>query len=118
MPAILYYPVFTMKTLREIVARNIAAIMDNPTTPLTQEAVGKRAGLPQRTVGRLKNGTTAASLTTLAAISRGLGVEPWQLLVPDLDPRNPPIIRPTSQSEQRLYKKFAQLIEESKKISH
>lgn len=105
------------KSLRDVVSSNIAKIMDNPDSPLTQAEVGKRSGLPQRTVGRLKNGSTAASLTTLGAISKGLGVEPWQLLVPDLDPSNPPMFIPTSPDERRLYKKFEQLLEESKKIT-
>jgi transcriptional regulator with XRE-family HTH domain len=104
------------KSLRDVVAANIAKIMDNPTAPLTQEAVGKRSGLPQRTVGRLKNGSTAASLTTLGAISKGLGVEPWHLLVPDLDPTNLPVLRVATPEEQRLYQKFEQLLEETRKI--
>lgn len=105
------------KSLQDVVAGNIARLMDNPAAPLTQGAVGKRSGLPQRTVGRLKNGSTAASLTTLEAISKGLEVDPWQLLIPDLDPKNLPVLVPTTPSGRRLYKKFQQLFEDIKETS-
>ncbi len=115
MPADSNYYLHMKKTLRDVVANNIARIMDDPAAPLTQEAVGRRSGIPQRTVGRLKNGSSAASLTTLEAIAKGLGVEPWQLLIPDFDPKQPPLLRSATQDEQRLYRKVEQLLEDSKK---
>lgn len=89
--------------------------MDDSAPPLSQEAVGRRSGLPQRTVGRLKNGSTAASLTTLEAIAKGLGVEPWQLLIPDFDPDNLPALDSADPGEQRPPRKTNSLAEEKKK---
>lgn len=57
-------------------------------------ATAKHAGLVvgQTTVGRVERAVHAADIETIEALGKGLGIEPWQLLVPDLDPSAPPSI--------------------------
>lgn len=57
-------------------------------------AAAKHAGLDvgQTTVGRVERAVHAADIETIEALGRGLGVEPWQLLIPGLDPAAPPSI--------------------------
>lgn len=57
---------------------------------LTQAAVARLSGIPQRTVGRIKNGEQTPTLTMLDGLAKAFRVEPWQLLVPSLRPGRPP----------------------------
>ena len=43
------------------------------------------------------------TLRTLDILATAFGLEPYQLLIPGLDPANPQILRILSASEQRLY---------------
>lgn len=81
------------KPLTEVLAENVRALMDE--RGLKQTGVAKnatRAGKPidQRTVGRVLAGEFPAQVTTLDGLAAGIGVEPWQLLVPNLDPKSLP----------------------------
>lgn len=53
-------------------------------------ALGARADLGKSTVDRLKKGESAPTLTTLDKIAHAYSLQPWQMLVPDVDPAHPP----------------------------
>ena len=73
------------KTLRQIVAENAKATrLDRK---LSQPDVAKRAGrlgheIDQSTVSRMERSTHPSSIDHLEALAKGLGVEPWRLLIP------------------------------------
>lgn len=66
----------------------------------------------KKQVQRALGATNSPTLDTLAAIADACGMLPWQLLVPNLDPANPPVFTMTK-TERELYsrvkKDFASL---------
>jgi hypothetical protein len=56
--------------------RRLGGITDNPASPLFSSSTGTR----------LKKQDTAVGIDVVAMCAHSLNVEPWQLLVPDLDP--------------------------------
>jgi hypothetical protein len=76
--------------LIEVLATNVRSLMNE--RRLKQATVSKNATtrgrtIDQRTVGRVLNAEFPAQVSTIEALASGIGVEPWQLLVPDLDPK-------------------------------
>lgn len=96
--------------MQRVIAENIRALMQSGRGGLrTQEAVAKAAraaGFPidQKSISRALNATNALQVNTIQAIAAAFDVEPYQLLIPGLDPRNPQILRTLSPVEERLYK--------------
>lgn len=72
------------------IARNIRAAQKH--IGATQADVEKRSRgqVKQRTFSHAAAGKVAQQADTIARIAHALGLEPWQLLVPDLDPARPP----------------------------
>lgn len=62
------------------------------------------------TIGRIRNAQHAATLSTLEAIAAHYRLEPWQLLIEDLDPSNPPQLAFPSRAERELYERFKAFI--------
>lgn len=50
------------------------------------------AGVSPSTVGRIMNLEQAPGIDTLDALARVYGLRAWQLLIPNLDPANPPVL--------------------------
>lgn len=104
MPSICgYYAYVPNKSLINVLADNLRAVMK--VRDLTQNKVAeaaKRGGktIDQRTVGRVLNAEFPATVTTLEAVAKGAGIEPWQLLRPDLDVTELP--RPQMAGHPRL----------------
>jgi len=71
-------------TARQIVAKNLRRLMEGSTTLNTQDKVGKKAGVKQRTVGYLLDPETtdmkSPKLETVEKVARAFGLEPWVLL--------------------------------------
>ena len=95
--------------VQTILAANVRALMQANPSLKTQGAVAdatRRAGLAidQKTVGRVLKASHAVQLDTVQALAAAFGVEPYQLLIPGLDPKNPQILRALSKAEENLYK--------------
>lgn len=73
-------------------SENLRALMESGLGPDSQLQLAKRAGVSQSTVGRALSGHTRATVETVGRIAKVYGLSPWQLLVPDLDPRAPPAL--------------------------
>lgn len=82
-----------------ILGENIRALMEHHGVRReTLEAIyldGRKKGkrVSPRTIGGLahpREGTSAPQLDVVAAIAAAFDLLPWQLLVPDLDPADPP----------------------------
>lgn len=79
------------------------------TQPQVAEAASRHnKSIDQGTISRIERASMAASIEVLEALAAGLDVAPWQLLVPEADPSNPPILREASQAERDLWKKLQQ----------
>lgn len=93
------------KTLNigQVLSANLCRLMDDAEPPITQTAVSKVSGIPQRTISRIKRGEVSATLNNVEGLAKALGLLSWQLLVPDLDPHNPPLLRSATKEEKELY---------------
>ena len=86
---------------------NLKALMSAHATLTTQAALGKAAGIDQRTVGRIINGTHSPTLKAVEALARAYRLAAWQLLMPGLDPLNLPVAQ--TASEKALYSRMQEL---------
>lgn len=84
------YDVRVRKTLKELLSDNMSRLMGDGPGKTSQAEVGRRSGIPQRTVGRIKNGEGAVTLVKLEKLATGFRLKPWQLLVEDIQPEKPP----------------------------
>lgn len=95
--------------MQKVIADNLKALMDAGRHGLkTQQAVAKaarEAGYPidQKSVSRVLRAENAPQVDTVQAIAAAYDIEPYQLLIPGLDPRNPQILRRLSAAEAALY---------------
>jgi transcriptional regulator with XRE-family HTH domain len=102
-----YYHLHNMKQGQQpekILAANIKMLMEKHVSLNSEAKVAKAGGLSQRTVNRARNGLQVR-LESLSGLSRAFGLAPWQLLVPGLDPSNPPILSLTPE-EKALYERL------------
>lgn len=80
------------KRAAEVLAANVQRLMDYIGEG-TQTGLEKATKVPQKTISRALNQENSPQLATIEDLARGCGLEPWQLLVPGLDPKNPPTLR-------------------------
>lgn len=80
--------------IRGVLSRNVKAFMRARPEIGSQPLLERATGIPARTIGRILNGEQFATIEKLEELARGLRCEPWQLLVPDLDPAALPERRP------------------------
>lgn len=81
-----------MASLKEIVAANVRRLLR---LEEGESGVSKliRLGVANGTAQRVLGGTTAIGVDVLDSLARKLHVEPWQLLVENLDPDRMPTLR-------------------------
>jgi transcriptional regulator with XRE-family HTH domain len=96
---------------QSILSTNLKALMQASEDLRSQAALGKRCGIDQRTVGRILNEEHSPQLKQIEAIAQAFGLFSWQLLVPDLDPKNPPVCELTT-VEKELYDKLRRLVKQ------
>jgi transcriptional regulator with XRE-family HTH domain len=96
----------------EILARNLNALMEWRGT--ANRRLATACGIGEGSIQRIRRGQAAATLTTIEAIAKHFGFEPWQLLIEDFDPRQPPHITMPSSAERELYERFRKFIENNR----
>jgi hypothetical protein len=81
------------KQPRTILADNINRMIDRATTPGAKRSVRAWAisrGLDVKMIDRVTKDAHGISLDTLYTIAAAVGLEPWHLLIEDLDLDSPP----------------------------
>lgn len=102
------------KPVAAVIAENLAAAMryHGFVTPNTgepsQSGLSKKAGVNQRTVGRILNRDQSPTVEMLEKLAVALDMHAWQLLIPNLDPANPPVFV-MSKTERDFYRKVDEL---------
>jgi transcriptional regulator with XRE-family HTH domain len=93
-------------------AANLAKLMASHPELRTQAAVAKKAHVDQRTVGRIVHMEHAPSTLQIDKLARAFGLEPWMLLVPDFDARDPPVevLTQTQQAAMSMLRGAAETI--------
>jgi len=89
----------TRKTLAENMRRIIGE--------RSQSSWADERGIDKKIIQRAISARHATTIDTLDALASATGLRPWQLLVPGLDPANPPVHCMT-QTERDLYAKIRQ----------
>jgi transcriptional regulator with XRE-family HTH domain len=102
-----------MDTARKIVATNLSALMVSAGMVLkngdpNQSALARVSGADQRTVGRILAQEQSATVDMLEVLAKPFSLDPWQLLIPGLDPHNPPVFV-ISEAERAFYRKLEEL---------
>jgi len=92
--------------LSELFRRNLDALMRADRELNTQAALAKASRIGQRSVSRILRGEQSPTLDMVGKLAHAFGLEPWQMLVPDLEPDNPPITKQIDKSQQELLARF------------
>lgn len=81
--------------LRAVLADNVAAL--RAVKPMGGvRAWSQKIGIGEATITRILKGSGAVQLDSFEAVADGFDVDPWQILVPGLDPhRLPELVDPT-----------------------
>lgn len=99
-----------LKAAHDTLVRNIDTLMAR--RGLTSDAqLGKLAGVDQKTIWRIRKQEQSPTLDKLSAIASAFGLEVWQILIPGLDPSNPPVFVMSS-TEQSLYNRMKRNLQE------
>lgn len=101
---------------RVILAQNLTALMAGKIDKESQSALKRRSGVAQATIGRILRKEVNYRIETVAALARAFNLEPWQLLVPDLDPGNLPVLRAASAEEKALYARLRATVDDLSKL--
>lgn len=96
----------------ETVAANLRALMlhagmEKKGEP-NQSELARASGANQRTVGRILAHEQSPTVEMLETIARAFGLHAWQLLIPGLDPANPPVVV-MSEAERQFYRRLEEL---------
>lgn len=90
---------------RVVLAKNLEAAMKRPGRPeISQQELARRAKrlgtekskLSQSTINRILKAEVSLGVDQLVILSQILDVEPWQLLVPNMDAADPPVLASVS----------------------
>lgn len=113
---------FRMPTRRESIRRRLweaaDALMDHAYGKENLGRLASESGFGPATSTRLKKQDTNVGIDVLEAIARRFKFEPWQLLVPGFDPKNPPVLADSdamaavTPEERALLKHFRSLSED------
>lgn len=103
--------------IREVIAANLAALMaasrETKTIVAVQEATARHGNqVGKSTIDRVLKGTTALNIDNLETIAKVFGLDPWQLLVPAMQPKNPPVLKSVGEAEDKLYRRIEALASE------
>ena len=92
------------KTPEKVLSENLIRLMAHYPSLSSEAKVAKAGGISQRTVNRARN-AAQVKLDSLQGLARAFGLAPWQLLIPELDPANPPLLA-ISKEERALYSRL------------
>lgn len=90
---------------KAVVAANVQTLLDHASDTGkdwdSPKRLAKKAGLGHMTIYRMLRGQ-AAKIDELESVARVFKLHAWQLLIPELDPTNPPVV-PLTTAERRFY---------------
>lgn len=91
--------------IRDVVSANLKALMDSTPDLNTQMKIAEKTKgrVSQRTVGRILDRSVSVTVDHIAELAAIFHLQPWQLLLPGLDPKNPQIVPAITAAEKELY---------------
>jgi transcriptional regulator with XRE-family HTH domain len=79
---------------------------------LSQPALAKASGVAQTSIGRILRHEQSPTLDMVDRLATTFHLEPWQMLVADFDPTNPPITKQVDDRQRELCQRFKPAAEE------
>lgn len=98
------------RDVKTILWENVQALMRARYGKINQARFIADSGVGNGTVTRIKSCRVSVGIDKLQEIAEAYGLEAWHLLVPDLDPLNPPLS--LTPSERDLYKRLAKVAQD------
>jgi hypothetical protein len=88
---------------------NVHSLMHHHWGGYAATRLSRESGVGVGTIGRINDAQTSVGIDVIEAIARVWGLEPWHLLIPNLDPGNPPVAQLTA-TEVQLYERLRQAV--------
>jgi transcriptional regulator with XRE-family HTH domain len=85
-----------MDDIKAVIRDNVRRLLGLDASDKGIAQLMRKTGFKNGTAQRVLQAETSIGVDLLTELARGLGVEPWQLLVRDLDPDNLPTLHPPS----------------------
>lgn len=82
---------------------NLKALMTEQYGKENLTRLAREAKIGPGSATRIKNQQTAIGFDVLEKVARVFNLFPWQLLVPGLQPKDPPVLRVASEAEKTMY---------------
>lgn len=95
--------------IQQVVAENVKRLKNESKSLGTVKQIAKRARIGEGSVHRILHGQVACAIDTLDAVAVAYGLQAWQLLIPDIDPQNPPTLRTIGPREDEFMRRLAAL---------
>ncbi len=92
--------------LTELFRSNLEKLMAADPALKSQPKVSERSKVAQTSVGRILRGEQSPTLDMVHKLAHAFDLEPWQMLVPGLDPSNPPITKQVDDEQKKLWERF------------
>lgn len=70
--------------LGKVVAANVKRLRAE--LGITEEEVKRRSGISQKTFNNIANAEHSPTISTIEKVAKGLGVDPWELMLPEFGP--------------------------------
>ncbi len=94
------------KSPREVLAENLNRLMDASRDLRTVKQLSARSGVSTGTIDRIRRHEVAAGIDNVGQLAQAFDLEPWQLMVPDLEPTNAPMLAKQDAKLRDLYLKL------------
>lgn len=108
-----YYGIAGTMDVRKILAANLAALQshhrDLKSTPAVERAsadLGPDRKISKTVIQQVQKGATPFNLDDLQTLAEIFGLDAWQLLVPQVDPEHPPVLRTIGAAEEETYRRM------------
>lgn len=101
-----YPPLVDTSTTRHTVAKNLNALMAHHLDLDSNPKLSKRSKVGLGTVSRMRTAAVDVTIDTLEKVAFAFDLQAWQLLVPDLSPQDPPMLRDIPPAEEELYRRL------------
>jgi transcriptional regulator with XRE-family HTH domain len=88
--------------ISETVLANIRKLIDQLDEGVPTRAA-RRLKINQKTLDRYYKSERIPTLDFVEQLAKGYGFQAWQLLIPDFDPSNPPLLSAITKEEKELY---------------
>jgi Helix-turn-helix len=98
--------------LSRLFCENLARLMAAHPELGSQSALARRCKVGQSSIGRILAQDQSPTLDMVWKIAEAFDLEPWQMLIDDLDPRNPPITKAVDDRQRMLFARFRAAAEE------